>query len=267
MHKLVFGCSLHSVEYVILKAFIQSSQDVTFSSAISNSLFTLNCLNILNKRLANTTMGRALCWGAQILWTIFAFQWCRIILSKWEILDTVLCRYYLHKYIYWKCCRLSCRCLHHLLIFYNFSLMLGLYAVLVRARPRLLVRITGWCQMSALSSNTKQARCPARNWFLEGDRGDCPCVHWVTSWRVPVMASTDFTMTGNHVLGPSTEKVRLFPPIAMSNPYLLKGSAALRCAPPRARHHPPQQAGPAVPWLSAHVAAPRPAPRGESRPQ
>ena len=55
MHKLVFGCKLHSVEYVILKAFIQSSQDVTFSSAISNSLFTLNCLNILNKRLANTT--------------------------------------------------------------------------------------------------------------------------------------------------------------------------------------------------------------------
>ena len=29
----------------------------------------------------------------------------------------------------------------------------------------------------SLSSNTKQARCPARNWFLEGDRGDCPCVH------------------------------------------------------------------------------------------
>ena len=154
MHKLVFGCKLHSVEYVILKAFIQSSQDVTFSSAISNSLFTLNCLNILNKRLANTTtMERALCWGAQILWTAFTFQWCKIILSKLPILDTVLCRYYLHIYIYWKCCRLSCRCLHHLLIFYNFSLMLGLYAVLVQApSPR---KNHGVMSDVSLSSNTK----------------------------------------------------------------------------------------------------------------
>ena len=43
-------------------------------------------------------------------------------------------------------------------------------------------------------------------------------------------------------------------------PLPIKGFCSLCCAPPRARHPPPQQAGPAVPWLSAHVAAPRPAP-------
>ena len=189
----------------------------------------------------------------------FEQQWCKIILSKWEILDTVLCRYYLHKYIYWKCCRLSCRCLHHLLIFYNFSLMLGLYAVLVRARPRLLVRITGWCQMSALSSNTKQNGTG----FWREIGGETVHVNWMTSWRVPVMASTDFTMTGNHVLGPSTEKVRLFPPIAMSNPYLLKGSAA--CAAPRPGRGIPRPSRPGRQSRDCLHMWPRPAPPRPAR--
>ena len=61
------------------------------------------------------------------------------------------------------------------------------------------------------------------------------------------------------------ERVRLLPPLQSPTLYLLKGSAALCCAPPRARHPPPQQAGPAVPWLSAHVAAPRPAPPRPAR--
>ena len=72
------------------------------------------------------------------------------------------------------------------------------------------------------------------------------------------MASADFTMTGNHVLGPSTEKVRLFPPIAMPNPYLLKGSAA--CAVPRPGRGIPRPSRPGRQSRDCLHMWPRPAP-------